>query len=66
MDDMDRTISPDSKVLPPMAGGAPLPSERLRAASRYMEAPEAEAAEQMAQAWDRMSSSERDALARNL
>jgi hypothetical protein len=33
MDDMDRTISPDSKILPPMAGGAPLPSERLRAAS---------------------------------
>jgi len=51
---------------PRLAGGAPQLGERLCAASRYMDRREAEAAEQMVQAWRRMTPAEYDAFARSL
>jgi hypothetical protein len=56
----------DKNELPAVAGGAPQPSERLRAASQHMEPPEAKAAERIAQAWQQMSPAEYEAFARSL
>ena len=61
-----RKTNEKQKNPPRMAGGAPQPSERLRAASRYMERPEAEAAKRMADSWQEMSAAEYDAFARSL
>jgi hypothetical protein len=52
--------------LPRAAGGAPLPGERLEQASRYMDRPEAEAAEQMIRSWRELSPAEYDAFASSL
>ena len=62
----DSLRSKTSKDLPPVAGGAPLPGERLCEASQYMDRSEAEAAERMVREWRTMTPAEYDAFAGSL
>lgn len=52
--------------LPRLAGGAPLPGERLSAAIQYMEPREAEAAAQMVDVWRKVPRADYDAFAQTL
>jgi hypothetical protein len=61
-----KTLRGDQKRLPPIAGGAPEPGERLSEAMQYMEPREAQAAAQMIEAWRQLSPAEYEAFARSL